>query len=419
VTEQCARNPYALLGDRNFGPFVAANFVSNIGNWFHIIAAVLLIYELTQSAFMTGLVSIMTFGAFLLLSPLAGGVTDRFDRRRLLMVTQAGAGLFAGVLALWAWLTGASQVWPVLAITGLMGVAQVFSIPTMMALVPALVPEKDLSPAIALNTVGINVARALGPALAGVVTATADVSVAFAVNAASFFVLVAALAAVAPRRIEEAGEHERSAEPDGNLWAGARYVWRDRRLCLLLLGVASIGVAMDPTSTLTAPLASLFGGGEALVGWFVSAFGAGAVLASVVADRLGRVVPLVSSGAGGLALCSVALVALAASPTRVVALVAFGLLGAGYLLGITDITTEMQRRSPGRLRGRVMALWSQVLLGSRPVAAALTGGLADAASPRLSAVVAALVPLAAALAVGARRRASVGGETLERPEQPL
>lgn len=386
------RSNTELLRDPSFGPFVAANLVSNSGNWFHVIAAALAIYELTGSARMVSLVSVSTFGIFTVLAPVAGSVTDRVDRRQLLIVTQIAAIAAAGILSAWAWV-GLGSIWPVVAMTAVLGLSHVFSIPAMLALVPGLVPAADLGGAIGLNTVAINIARVIGPAAAAVVIGAFGTAAAFGVNALSFVMLLVVLIRYVPRQEREA------TDADITVRGGYRYIRRDRRTWFLLAGVAAIGVSMDPTSTLTPPFADLFGGGGSLVGWLVAAFGGGAVLATAVAPRLRARWRNLRHDVLGLVLCSAGLVLLAASPVVSVALAGYGLLGAGYLLAITDITTKLQREVPEFLRGRLMAVWSQVLLGARPFAAGAAGWISDSVSPRMAALALATVPAIAALVV--------------------
>lgn len=384
--ERGPRPTYALLRERDYAPFVTANLVSNAGNWFHVIAAVLVVFEMTGSATMVGLVSAATFGIFLLLSPVAGWVTDRVDRRRLLISSQSFSAAAAAALAVWT-AVGLPSHWPVIGLSAVIALGFVFGIPAMLALVPALVPPEDLAPAIALNTVAINLARVVGPAAGAMIVVRYGAAVAFAVNAASFVAIIAALLVVRPRPQLRAQEGERS------IVGGIAFMWRDRRSIVLLIGVGAIGFAMDATSTLTPPIAAMLDAGEPLVGWLVSAFGLGAVATSFGHRRLSvrtrHVAPI------GIALCGAGLGVVAVSVAPWMALGGFAILGSGYLLGITDLTTELQHRSPEELHGRIMAVWSQVLLGARPIAALATGGLADAWSPRAASAAGALVAAAA------------------------
>jgi MFS family permease len=391
-----------LLVHPSFGPFFWGNLLSNCGLWFHNIAAAVVVFNLTGSALLVGAVSVMLFAATLVLSPYAGALTDRVDRRRLMLVGQLTAFAAAVSLSVWTGLVGVDGLpgaWPVLAATGLIGVGYAFSIPAMQALVPALVEPVDLDSAIALNSVTFNIARALGPALAAATLVAFGPAVAFGINACSYLGLITALLVIKPRRVSTEGRG------DGSVLEGLRYVRSHGALVVLLLATAGLGFGTDPVNTLTPSIAAELGGGDGLVGALVSAFGAGAVVATTVAARLGRRFGQVTVGAVGLGGLSLGMVALAFSTAIPAALLSLALAGFFFLLGITGTTTALQRMIPEGLRGRVMALWSMAFLGSRPVAALLDGAIADAVSTRAGTLVAAFLAALAAVLLTGRLRA--------------
>jgi MFS family permease len=401
AAEALPRRNLELLADRTFAPFFWGNLASNCGLWFHNIAAAVVVFNLTGSALLVGAVSVMLFAATLLLGPYAGAVTDRVDRRLLMLAGQLLACASATSLAVWTAIVGAEGLpgaWPVLAATGLIGLGYAFSIPAMQALVPALVDPVDLDGAIALSSVTFNIARALGPALAAVTLVTAGPAAAFGVNALSYVPLVVALLVIRPRPVDT------SDRGDGSVREGFRYVRGNPAVIVLLLATAGLGFGTDPVNTLTPPLAAELGGGDGLVGILVSAFGAGAVLATTIAARAGRRWGQVTTGAAGLTILTAGIGCLAVAPSTVAAVLALLLAGFGFLLGITGLTTALQRTVPEGLRGRVMALWSMAFLGSRPIAALLDGAIADLVSVRAATLVAAALSAAAAVLVITRLR---------------
>jgi MFS family permease len=403
VPPQAPRRNLELLADRTFAPFFWGNLASNCGLWFHNIAAAVVVFNLTGSALLVGTVSVMLFAATLLLGPYAGAVTDRVDRRLLMLAGQLTACASATALAVWTALVGVEGLpgaWPVLAATGIIGLGYAFSIPAMQALVPALVDPVDLDGAIALSSVTFNIARALGPALAAVTLVAVGPAAAFAVNALSYAPLLVALLVIRPRRVDT------SDRGDGSVRAGLRYVKEHPAVVVLLVATAGLGFGTDPVNTLTPPLAAELGGGDGLVGVLVSAFGAGAVLATTVARQVSRRLGTVTTGAIGLSVLAIGMVGLAASPTATAAVITLAVAGFGFLLGITGLTTALQRTVPEGFRGRVMALWSMAFLGSRPLAALLDGAVADAVSVQVATLVAAgLTAAAAALVITRLRRA--------------
>jgi MFS family permease len=386
-----------LLGDRVYGPFFVGNLVSNCGNWIHNVAAAVVVFELTGSAISVGAVTACLWIGSLVLQPWAGALTDRYDRRRMLIAGQSVSLLGAVAVAVPALAIGAEDLpgpWPVYGGTLLIGLGVAFSMPSMQALIPALVPGRALDRAIALNAVSFNLARAVGPAIAGVILISADASVAFAVNVISFTVLIGVLLAIRPRFDQE------PARGDPSVRAGLQWVHDDRRAVVLLASMVAIGFATDPINTLTPPMADLVGGGDALVGIMVAAFGAGAVSAAIFVDGIRARVGRERAGTIGLAVLAGAIGLFALSASEAHALVTMALAGAGFLVAITSLTTQLQERVPDPLRGRVLALWGVAFLGTRPISATIDGAIADLVSPRAAALAMAATALGAALLQG-------------------
>ena len=385
-----------LLRDRTYGPYFFGQLISNCGSWFQNIAMAVVVFNLTGSALLVGTVNVAQFAATLTLAPYAGAITDRVDRRRMLMVGQVVSFMGAAPLAVWVGLVGAEGlpgVWPVLAAALIIGVGISISTPTMQALVPALVPPEDLDQTVALNSATFNVGRTLGPALAAATLAVASPAVAFGVNAFTFVVLFCVLLFIRPREVV------RNRGGKGSVREGLAYVRRDRPLALLLLAVAGLGFAGDPVNTLTPSLAARFGGSDALVGVFVGAYGAGAVVGTVLVGHLRRRITLHRIAYSGLSLMGIGLCCVAISPNRWTATAAFAVTGTGFLLSTTGLTTRIQQRVPEDFRGRVLALWSVAFLGSRPLAALLDGALADLFGVRLALLAGIGIAFGAALLV--------------------
>ncbi|HEX6301786.1 MAG TPA: MFS transporter, partial [Acidimicrobiia bacterium] len=266
-------------------------------------------------------------------------------------------------------------------------------ISAMNALIPALVEPDDLDDAIALNSASFTLARAIGPALAGLVVAALGAAWAFGINALTFLPLIVVLALISPRDIQRRGG-------DGSVRAGLIYV-RERKVMLwLVLATLAVGWAGDPVNTLSPAYAEMFGLDETFVGLQVAAFGSGAAVASLgvgmVRSRLG----LVSTTKAGLILLGVGLIGYAFAPNEVMVILALLIAGIGFLLGVTTTNSNLQRRLDENMRGRVMALWSMAFLGSRPVAAIIDGVVADLVSPRAGVLSAALPLLVGWWAMG-------------------
>jgi MFS family permease len=379
-----------LIRDRNFAPYFVGNASSASGTWFQNLAASLLVYRLTHSAFLLGVLNFGNFVPVLLLAPWAGSAADRFDRRRLLLVTQLGSTAISAALAGLAW-AGLARVWVVIACAVVLGVGSAFASPVSMALIGDLVPREQLGAAVALNAMTYNLARAVGPALAAVCVRTLGIPASFAVNAASYLVLVLALLVVspAPRRLAKRGE--------ARLRDSLRLVRDEPRLLAFLLIVAVVGFASDPVNTESPAFAHAFGRPDTDAGYLIAAFGAGAVLAAFfvagrVADSRGRFIVIIGLLGGGMVVYSLV-------PWLPAAYVFLGVAGFGCLASNTAATSRLQLEVADSQRGRIMALWSVAFLGLRPVASLADGAIAGAFGVRAAGVSLAVPALAAAGAI--------------------
>lgn len=396
-----ARSSAALLSDRDFGPFVLGNLLSNCGTWFQDVAAALVVFDLTGSSLLVGLVGAAQFATLVVLTPLAGTLADRIDRRRLLIAGQAVPLVAVAALAVWTGLAGAGGLpgpWPIVATAALLGAGAAIAVPVMNALVPALVGPEDLDRALALNSITFDLARAVGPPLAGLVVAVYGAAAAFGVNALSFVAPLVALTVIRPRPVVPAAREQGGPA----LAAGVRYARNDRVTLGCLLGVAALGAGTDPVGTLMPAVAAGFGGGAVVVGLLVAAFGLGATAAALSWGRVSGLLGRQRCGRDGLVLVGAGMLGLAVAPGLVAALAALAVAGAGFVLSMTALTTALQRRVPEALRGRVMALWTLAFLGPRPLTGLLGGALADAVHPRAALLVAAAVALAAVRPVSRR-----------------
>jgi MFS family permease len=390
-----------LLVDPTFGRYFLGNLASNSGNWIQNVAAATAVFSLTGSATLTGVVSGALWLGSLFLQPYAGVISDRVDRRRMLLAGQLLSFTAAAVLAVWTVTVGLPNLpgpWPIIVITVIIGVGNAVSTPSMQALVPALVPPADLEQAIALNSVTFTLGRAVGPALAAGILLLGGPTAGFVVNALTYVPLLVVLLVIRQREVERSGTSE------GSVREVLHLVRTDRRLLILLVAAATIGWTADPINTLTPPMADLFGAGDALVGVFVGCFGGGAAVASLILRPIRRRLGLDRLGVGGLAGFGIGVVLFAVSPTPWLAAAALVLAGVAFLGAITVVTTRLQQGIAEDMRGRMMALWGVAFLGSRPVAALINGAVADAAGPRTAAALAAGAALIGAVVLSQAHR---------------
>ena len=262
----------------------------------------------------------------------------------------------------------------------------------MQTLVPSLVRPDELSAAMALNSLPMTTARALGPTAGAATAAGLGPSTAFTLAAGANFFFAVQLLRLRPLHKGTS----RKPDADYRIRTGFRLVQRDRVLIALIVATAAIGVGADPAITLTPAIAEQAHGGSSLVGWLASALGVGAALAFFVYAPLVRTVGQHLTLQAGLILMVAGLVLAAFSPGPALSLLSFGVAGVGMSFAFTASTTELQVRVPEEFRGRVMAIWYMTFLGSRPVAAACNGGIADGLGLRFALCATAAMVFAAA-----------------------
>jgi MFS family permease len=377
-----------LIASREFGPYFFGNALSASGGWFHNLAAAILVYRLTGSELLLGVLAFSQFVPVLVLAPWAGAAADRFDRRRLIILVQSIASALGALVAALAW-AGAATAPVVIAISAGLGVTAAFTVPAASALLASLVDRGDLPTAVGLNSMTYNLARATGPALGGLTVATIGIPAAFAVNAVSYLALVVGVAVSRPRRTEPA---------QGTRFRDSLALLRARpRLAAALAIVMLVGFASDPINTLAPAFARAFGRPDTDAGYVIGVFGAGAVtaafvLAGRVAGSRARMTLTLTLLGTGVALFSV-------SPWLPVALPLLFVGGFGYLASNTAATAFLQLEVEEWQRGRIMALWGIAFLGLRPLASLVDGAIANAFGVRVAGVALAAPALVAALAI--------------------
>ena len=391
------RSALQLLRDSQFGRYFAGSLASNVGTWCHDIAAAIFVFQVTGLASMVAVMAVAGFGTSILAAPIGGMLADRFDRRMLLVVSMIVLAVISGAFAVLV-AVGVREVWLVLVITLVLGVGRAVNTPALQAYMPSLVPFRDLAQASALTSVTFNLSRAVGPALGALLIALSGPGLAFAFNVLSFIVFAVILLTLTSPAI-------RPVRRGGGILGGLRFV-RDRpRLIVLLVLAALVGMATDPVITIGPSFARHFDEPAAYAGWFVSAFGVGALASAPFIGRLRRRVgPLRTATFGFLGIgIGFAVAGLVQNPW--VALGAIAVAGSCYLSTSSDITTSLQEELDDDVRGRVMALWAIGFLGARPFAALLDGAVADALSPQLAILVmAGLMALTFALIAVSRSR---------------
>jgi MFS family permease len=390
------RGALGLMFDPVFGALFWGKMFAVVAVWTHGIVAAIVMYDATRSALMVGLVGVVQFGPQLILSPTSGKWADTGDPARQILLGRVLCVAGSGLAAVWFFvdpgLRGMSAAIPVLVGSLLVGFGFVVGGPAMQSIVPSLIRDGELSTAMALNSMPMTAGRIIGPAAGAYLAAHLGSATGFAVSAGLHLVFAIFLVLV-----RFPSPPQRRSGTDYRVRTAVRYVFGDRPLLLALIAVATVGIASDPSITLTPSMADELGGGTRLVGILSAAFGVGAAIGMIMLALMrGRMASerVSAIGMAGLAAgCAV----LAIGTTPVVAIAGFAIAGLGFGWAMTGLSTVVQERAPEELRGRIMALWLVGFVGSRPIAAALLGGTADLVSVQAAFAVAAALSAVVAL----------------------
>jgi MFS family permease len=387
------RHSFNSLEVPNYRRYFAGQLISLSGTWMQTVAAVWVILTLTDSGVAVGLTTALQFLPMLLIGAWGGLLADRIPKRRLLMTTQAlmmvpALGLFAVTAA------GVVTPWMVYLAVFAFGSLNAVDNPTRQSFVYEMVGPDRVVNAVSLNSVIVQAARIVGPALAGVLIATVGVVPCFGLNALTFVAMIMALWGMDPARLQAAPVAER--EP-GAIRAALRYVQKTPELMVPLALMALVGTLGFNFQVVLPLLAKFsFESGAMTYASLVSAMAVGSIAGALVNGHRGRTGPRLIAG-GALAFGLSALLA-AAMPSLALEVVMLALLGAAAVTFAATINSTLQLAVSPEMRGRVMALYSVVFLGSTPIGAPLTGWLAESYDPRVALTLAGLSGLSAAWA---------------------
>ena len=389
MTEALGRS-FASLKIPNYRRYFTGQLVSISGNWIQTVAELWLIVTLTGSGVAVGVTTALQFLPMLLVGAWGGLIADRVPKRRLLIGTQTLHML--PPLALFAIaLSGDASAIAVFAVAFSRGLVNAVDYPTRQAFVIEIVGPDRVVNAVSLNSALIHSARIIGPALAGVLIATVGVEPCFALNAASFGVMVVALAGMDTDALRPS---ELAPRERGAVGAALRYVRATPQLWIPLGLMAIVGTLGFNFQAILPLLARFtFEGGASAYAALVCAMGVGAVAGALTTGARGRVSPGLLAGA---AICFGALALLAAGmPSLATEVAVLAPLGAASVILAASINSALQLASEPSMRGRVMALYSVVFLGSTPIGAPLAGWLSEAIDPRAALVMAGVAALIA------------------------
>ncbi|MBW3614801.1 MAG: MFS transporter [Actinobacteria bacterium] len=412
-----ARQTFASLSVRNYRLYFFGMLVSNTGTWMQTVAEGWLVLKLTGSGTAVGLALAAHFVPMLLFGVWGGVVADRFDKRRTLLVSQAVLAVVAAALAV-VTVAGVVELWMVFLAAFLSGCATVVDHPTRQAFLSELVGPELLPNAVGLNSAMFNGARLLGPALAGGLIVVGGTATCFALNAVSYLAVIAGLVRMRPGELHRGAL---AARGRGLARAGLRYVFASRQLRSTLGLVAIVGTfALNFTVLLPLLSRFTFAAGAGTLGLLTSAMGAGSLVGALTAAARSRPTPRLLVGAA--AALGLVMLGIASSTNLVVTVVLLALAGGAAITFLSTANSMLQLGSSTEMRGRVMALYLLVFLGSTPIGGPIVGAVAEAMGPRAGfaagGATSLLGALAAAVGLLQGRRRLARRDAAERIAQP-
>lgn len=391
VVSSLRRDTFASLRNPNYRKYFGGQAISLVGTWMQTIGQSWLVLELTGSGTQVGLVVAVQTLPVLLLGPYGGVVADRMDKRKLMIWLQAMMSVLALVLGVLT-LTHVVQVWHVFVLAFLLGMNTCFENPARQAFVNEMVGPADLRNAVSLNVVLANVARAIGPAAAGVIIAAGGTGICFVINSVSFIAVLSSLIRLDVSALERP---VRAVRGKGQLMDGLRYVRRTPEIAVPLVMMALIGcLAYEFQVVLPLIASQTFNGNAEAYGFITAAMGAGAIVGGLYTAARGRngMQPLIRSSVG----FALALIGAGCAPSLAWELVAMLFVGATSVAVLSKGNSAIQLAADPAMRGRVMALWSVAFLGSTPIGGPLAGYVCELFGARAGLFMGALACLAAA-----------------------
>ena len=359
---------------RDFRLFWSGQLVSLIGTWMQSVGQAWLVLELTGSPFQLGLVTALQFAPVLLLSPVGGVLSDRFPKRRIILITQTVMMAQAFVLSSLVW-SGWVRYWHIAVLAAIYGLGRAIDIPARQAYITDLVGRADLPNAVALNSLVFNGARIVGPAMAGLLIARFGVAPAFFLNGLSFVAVLVAL--LATRTQGEPDPAGRLGIREG-VWGALAYATRTPAVAFILVLMVVVSVLVINFNVLVPLIAKdVLNEGAHGFGLLMSSLGAGAVIAGLGLTVLRRGQPPLWTLAGSAVILSAGTALLAAVTHFGASALLLAVLGCLQIVFSTGCNTALQLITPDALRGRVMGLYALAFAGMTPFGSLLVGSVAE------------------------------------------
>jgi len=373
-----ARRTFSSLSNSNYRKYFFGQTTSLVGTWMQMTAQSWLVFTLTHSATDIGLVVALQTLPVLLLGPYGGVVADRVDKRKLMIVLQAAMGVQAGILAVLS-LTHVVNFVDVCLLAIVLGLNNAFENPSRQSFILEMVGPKDIRNAVSLNSTMNNVARAVGPAIAGIIIASFGEGWCFALNAVSFVAVVFSLMIMDLSILSPSVPTERAK---GQLREGFRYIAATPKLLYPLIMMALVGMlAYEFQVTLPVVAGRVFHGNSEYYGLMMASMGIGAVIGGLWTASKGKTGTRAITRAALLFGAFIALAALA--PKVGVEFFALALVGFASVSFLSMTNSTLQLQTDPQMRGRVMALWAVAFMGTTPIGGPLIGWITSETNARV------------------------------------
>lgn len=388
------KKTFSALRFRNFRLFWTGQSLSLIGTWMQNIGQAWLVLKLTNSSFLLGLSVTVQYLPLLFLSVFAGSIVDRFRKRQVVIITQSSMAVLALIMGILT-VTGVIQYWHVLVLAMFMGLATTFDVPARQSFMIYLVGRDDLMNAISLNSAIFNMARLIGPAIAGLLIAKVGIAPTFFLNSASFLAVIGGLLLIDVDGSPGASVAKNIFE---SMKEGLRYI-RNNEVVFNVISLLAILSLFSINFSVLIPLFAklVLHQNAAGFGFLMSSMGLGALTGAIFVAFISRYGPKNSIIAAGALIMTLFQIVLSFTQTFHAAVAALFITGLGVIMFTASSNTAVQLNTPDELRGRVMSVYALVFLGVTPVGSFLAGSIASLTGTRIAIFAGAAAGLAAAL----------------------
>ena len=389
------RKTFSALRHRNFRLFFSGQLISFTGTWMTTTAQGWLVYQLTGSKALLGVVAAAASAPMLFFATWGGWVADRYPKRSVVVVTQICNMLLSLSMAVLVW-TKVVQPWHIIVLAILGGVTMAFDMPARQSFVIEMTSREDLMNAISLNSSAFNAARIIGPSVAGLLMAQVGIAMCFFLDGISFIPVIAGLLLM--RLPKKEMEIDSDAGPIGQALEGFRYVFAHRRVLTILSLFTVVGIFGWSYSVLMPAFArDVLHLGEKGYGLLMGGSGVGALAAALTVASAGHILPTRVMALGGVWIFSVALALFAFNKNLYLAVILLAIVGFGIVLYFSTSNTVLQSIVPDEMRGRVMGIWTLIFGGMIPLGSLEAGLVADLLGTPVTIAIGALICALAAL----------------------